>query len=108
MSRQRLSNSTFGGKALEMIMRDVLDGMADLAIMQSWESDWGEFELLGSEPAAGPDTCTDVPNESDTGAAGKPHPAQSAAATVVELNPRRCRDTRRAPLVGKKIAGPRA
>ncbi|MEJ2344726.1 MAG: hypothetical protein P8076_09075 [Gammaproteobacteria bacterium] len=102
MSKQRLSNSTFGGKALEMIMRDVLDGMADLAIMQSWESDWGEFEVLGSEPVGCPDIDT------HSAAAGKHQPEPIAAATVVELKPRGHHNTHGTLMVGKKIAGPRA
>ena len=32
-------NRTLGRKALEMVMRDVLEGLEDFAIMKSYESD---------------------------------------------------------------------
>ena len=57
-----MSNSTkekeiLGDKALEMVMRDVLYGMEDLAAMLGYRGNPGGVEILSIEPAsAGTDT----------------------------------------------------
>ncbi len=55
---RKAGNNPLGPKALEMVMRDVLDGMADLAILDSWEMDTS-VDILGIEAASEPGTHAD-------------------------------------------------
>lgn len=43
-----------GGKALEMTMRDVLDGLEDFATLAAYEASGGVFEILSIEPPNAP------------------------------------------------------
>jgi len=50
MSKKDHNHSVLGPKAMEMVMRDVLGGMEDLAIMKSFEADNNVFEILAITP----------------------------------------------------------
>ena len=55
MSNEKFNNinTITGTKALEMIMRDVLDGMEEFSNAEAYNPGQGEFEILGIEkPAA--------------------------------------------------------
>ena len=50
MTKKYSSEQKLGPKALEMVMRDVLGGMEELAVMKSYESMGGVFEVVSIEP----------------------------------------------------------
>ena len=50
MSKKDHTRRTLGPKAMEMVMRDVLDGMEDMAIMKSYESCRDVFEIVEITP----------------------------------------------------------
>jgi len=50
MSKKDHNHAVLGPKAMEMVMRDVLGGMEDLAIMKSFEADNNVFEILDITP----------------------------------------------------------
>ena len=50
MSDKPRSRPVMGPKALEMVMRDVLGGMEDLAIMKYFESSSDVFQVVAIEP----------------------------------------------------------
>lgn len=50
MSKKNPASSTLGPKAMEMVMRDVLSGMEDLATMKSFESINNVFEIVSITP----------------------------------------------------------
>jgi hypothetical protein len=50
MTKKYSSEQKLGPKALEMVMRDVLGGMEELAVMKSFESMGGVFEVVSIEP----------------------------------------------------------
>ncbi len=51
MSKKNPSGSVLGPKAMELVMRDVLGGMEDLAIMKSFESINNVFEIVSITPS---------------------------------------------------------
>ena len=46
MSKKDQSSLVLGPKAMEMVMRDVLGGMEELALMEGYESSNNVFEIL--------------------------------------------------------------
>lgn len=50
MPKKNISEHTLGPKALEMVMRDVLGGMEELAIMKSYETSSDVFEVISIDP----------------------------------------------------------
>lgn len=51
-----------GPKALEMIMRDVLGGMEELASMKGYQPGADVIEIVAIEPAAQPTARSDAPS----------------------------------------------
>jgi hypothetical protein len=51
MSKKNPKGSVLGPKAMELVMRDVLGGMEDLAVMKSFESINNVFEIISITPA---------------------------------------------------------
>ena len=66
MCKKNQSNPALGSKAMEMVMRDVLDGMQDLAIMKSYESTQNVFEIIAINPTQEPDVTRMVTEEQNT------------------------------------------
>ena len=50
MSKKDHQTPTLGRKAMEMVMRDVLDGMEDLATIKSYETADNVFEIIAITP----------------------------------------------------------
>lgn len=50
MYKKNQPNPALGTKAMEMVMRDVLDGMQDLVIMNCYESTRNVFEIMAITP----------------------------------------------------------
>ena len=50
MSKKNPKGSVLGPKAMELVMRDVLGGMEDLAVMKSFESINNVFEIISITP----------------------------------------------------------
>jgi len=50
MSKKNSIRPVLGPKAMEMVMRDVLGGMQDLAVMKSFESISNVFEIVSITP----------------------------------------------------------
>jgi len=50
MSKKDHLTPALGRKAMEMVMRDVLDGMEDLATIKSFETADNVFEILAITP----------------------------------------------------------
>ncbi len=50
MSKKSSTGPVLGPKAMEMVMRDVLGGMQDLAVMKSFESISNVFEIISIIP----------------------------------------------------------
>jgi len=66
MSKKNPSGSVLGPKAMEQVMRDVLGGMEDLAIMKSFESINNVFEIVSitpSELTSDPHSSESVPSQ---------------------------------------------
>ena len=68
MSKKNLVSSTLGPKAMEMVMRDVLSGMEDLASMKSFESINNVFEIVSITPLEKADDLDVIKNKSDISA----------------------------------------
>lgn len=51
MSKKTISAHTLGPKALEMVMRDVLGGIEELAIMKSYKTSGDVFEVISIDPS---------------------------------------------------------
>jgi len=52
MNKKTTNNGILGPKALEMVMRDVLGGMEEFAIMKSYEASGEEFKIIAIRPQA--------------------------------------------------------
>ena len=68
MSKKNPVSSTLGPKAMEMVMRDVLSGMEDLATMKSFESINNVFEIVSITPLEKVDGLDVINNKSDISA----------------------------------------
>lgn len=67
MSKKNSVRPVLGPKAMEMVMRDVLGGMQDLAVMKSFESISNVFEIISITPpdsSAGDYSADDTSNDS--------------------------------------------
>jgi hypothetical protein len=64
MSEQSKTTPVLGHKALEMVMRDVLYGMEDLATMLGYRNFIDELEILSVEPSP----VVDAPRRQQAGA----------------------------------------
>jgi len=66
MSKKDSNSPVLGPKAMEMVMRDVLGGMQELAVMKSFESVNNVFEIISITPAETHNICseTDISKES--------------------------------------------
>lgn len=54
MSQQTpIKSTSYASRALELAMRDILDGLADLATWSAYRSVPGSFEILSIEPPNG-------------------------------------------------------
>ncbi len=51
MSKKKPTDSVLGPRAMELVMRDVLGGMEDLAVMKSFESINNVFEIVSITPS---------------------------------------------------------
>lgn len=71
-------------KALEMVMRDVLDGLNDLAVLKSWEISSDVMQILSIEPA---DQAQPLcPEQTPTADAARPDtPERDSAPRVVPM-----------------------
>lgn len=67
MSKKILNAKIMGPKAMEMVMRDVLGGMEDLAVMKSFESIHNVFEIVSISPVQN-QTSTVISEQSLTNA----------------------------------------
>jgi len=68
MYKKNQPNPALGTKAMEMVMRDVLDGMQDLAIMNCYESTRNVFEIMAITPQDRPEvTCVDPAEQKNAG-----------------------------------------
>ena len=81
----RHNQATHGDRALEMIMRDVLDGMREFAYMAQYSLAPGDWEIL-AEPC--PEPPADQRSEK---LAGRENPAP-AESTKPDRHPRRSAD----------------
>ena len=61
MADQSVGKKVLGGKALELVMRDVLCGMEDLATRLGYDVTPYRVEILSIDPAP-PTTCSAVTN----------------------------------------------
>ena len=68
MSKKNPASSVLGPKAMEMVMRDVLSGMEDLATMKSFESINNVFEIVSITPVEKADDLDVIINKNDTSA----------------------------------------
>jgi hypothetical protein len=50
MSKKNFNAIVMGPRAMEMVMRDVLGGMEELAVMKSFESIHNVFEIISITP----------------------------------------------------------
>lgn len=57
MPREDTKKRVVGPKALEMIMRDVLSGLEDIAIVQGFEFDGLDMNVIGIEPVPREPQC---------------------------------------------------
>ncbi len=65
---KKTTNGILGPKALEMVMRDVLGGMEEFAIMKSYEATGEEYKIIAIRPQAhwcGNDALYDFSDESE-------------------------------------------
>lgn len=67
MSKKDHQTPALGRKAMEMVMRDVLDGMEDMATMKSFETADNVFEIIAITPERDEpttdvqtDTCAEI------------------------------------------------
>jgi hypothetical protein len=67
MSKKDSTGTVLGPRAMELVMRDVLGGMEDLAIMKSFESINNVFEIISITPA---DPASEQPSAESIPAAG--------------------------------------
>lgn len=65
MTKKYTSECALGPKALEMVMRDVLGGMEELAALKGYESLSDVFEVISIEPPYGDEKSNVVPSTKD-------------------------------------------
>ena len=57
MSDRQQDKRSLGPKALEMVMRDVLDGMEELALLKAFQPGAEVVEIIAIEPATRPESA---------------------------------------------------
>ncbi len=82
MPNDQSNKPKLGAKALEMIMRDVLDGMEELAILKSYQTGGGIMEVISVNPPAKPQ----APSTSDDDNTESESPTHAIGADVVSLH----------------------
>ena len=58
MSEQERTRRSVGPKALEMVMRDALDGMEELALLKAFHPGAEVVEIIAIEPPSRPEPAT--------------------------------------------------
>ena len=66
MSKKSISGHTLGPKALELVMRDVLGGMEELAVMKHYETSGDVFEVISIDPSEAVKKSQTEMNDSQT------------------------------------------